>query len=151
MPNFGFVSILGECFDVEADDIETARGIAAKKLTTSPLEEVFTVEEIAQKWRPFFPEGSHDVIEVVGFPEGREVFGQYGIAGFDIVWAQRARGKENPVTGFEFPARFVLIRIPEDGKVRCPAQFMSRVIGRGGSKIRELSDAHDITITLVEV
>ncbi len=152
MPNFTFVNILGDTLDVEANDLESARRIAAKKLTKHPLEEVFSVEEVASKWDAFFPEGSFDVVEIVDPPEERvRVIGQYRIAGFDIVWMQRASGRESSVTGFEFPARFLLIRIPEDGKVCCPSQFMGRVIGKGGSKIRELSEEHGVTVTLVEV
>ena len=91
MAKFEFVNMSGDCLEVEASDVEVAREVATKKLTKYPQEVVFTVEEVEQKWKAHFPDGSLDVVEVVGF-ERDEVFGQYDIAGYDLLCVQRAGG-----------------------------------------------------------
>ena len=91
MAKFEFVNMSGDCLEVEASDVEVAREVATKNLTKYIQEVVFSVEDVEQKWKAHFPDGSLDVVEVVGF-ERDEVFGQYDIAGYDLLCVQRAGG-----------------------------------------------------------
>jgi hypothetical protein len=100
---------------------------------------VFTEEEQIEQCEMLFPED----VDVVLHRRGPAVYANlaYKPKGYDVVWSD----------GDDSRSMILLIRIPENGQVRCPKRFMGRVIGKKAVKINELSKKHGVKIHLVEI
>jgi len=106
---------------------------------------VFTETEQIAGIEKLFPEGS-DVVEHWADYAIRATI-SYRPKGYDVVW----RGGAVRDRRGHMREKALLIRIPENGDVRCPKRFMGRVIGKKGVKINELSKKHEVKIHLVEI
>jgi hypothetical protein len=138
--NAHVVSVLSIGDSGEFASIERAKDSLSFYTDNGP---VFTEEEQIAGCNKLFHEGT-DVVEL---SSGAAINCSiaYRPKGFDVVWRGEKQNR-NILT-----ERVVIIRIPEDGQVRCPKRLMGRVIGKKGVKVNELSKKHGVKIHLVEI
>ncbi|MBX4198797.1 hypothetical protein KW800_00755 [Candidatus Parcubacteria bacterium] len=120
----------------------------AKRVMGLWFDFVETEEELIESMQSSFP-GDADVALL----PRRQAYGMsraYKPKGYDLVWAGHSTDHRPGVRRSD-TCKVLVIRIPESGQVRCPKEFMGRVIGKKGVKVNELSKKHGVRIRLVKI